>query len=79
MKMTRTASQAGDADSPRTPGLASSVQTSMNDHGVCYYLCHNESASVILYFILAVKSRQDRLNLNEKRRRYFNYELQFKI
>ena len=52
--MTRADSQAGDADSFRTPGLNSSVQTSMNDHGEHYYLCHNEGAAVILYFILAV-------------------------
>ena len=79
--MTRAASQAGDAESSRTPGLNSSIQTSMNDHGVRYYLyvCHNESASVIPYFILAVKSCQERLNLNETQRRYFKYELQFKI
>ena len=64
--MTRTASQAGNADSSRTPGLNSSVLTSMNDHGVHYYLCHNESASVIPYLILAVKSCPDRLNLNAK-------------
>ena len=37
-KMTRAASQAGDADSSRTPSLNSSVQTSMNDHGVRYYI-----------------------------------------
>ena len=49
--MTRAASQAGDAYSSKTPGLNSSVQTSMNDHGVRYYLCLNESASVIPYFI----------------------------
>ena len=36
--MTRAASQAGDAESSRTPGLNSSVQTSMNDHGVRYYI-----------------------------------------
>ena len=77
--MRRVASQAGDAESSRTPGLNSSIQTSMNDHGVHYYFCHNESASVIPYFILAVKSCQERLNLNETQRRYFKYELQFKI
>ena len=63
--MTRAASQAVDADSSRIPGLNPSVQTSLNVHGVRYYLCHNESASVIPYFILAVKSCQDRLNLNK--------------
>ena len=77
--MTRAASQAGDAESTRTPGLNSNIQTSMNDHGVRYYLCHNESASVIPYFILAVKSYQEKLDLNETQRRYFKYELQFKI
>ena len=51
----------------------------MNGHGVRYDLCHNESASVIPYFILAAKSSQDRLNLIETQRRYFKYELQFKI
>ena len=65
--MTRAASQAVDADSSWTPGLNSSIQTCMNDHGVCYYLCHNESASVIPYVILAVKSCQNRLNLNKTR------------
>ena len=43
--MTRATSQAGDAESSRTPGLSSSIQTSMNDHDVRYHLCHNESAS----------------------------------
>ena len=78
-KMTRAASQAEDANSSRTPGLNSSVQTSMNDHRVRFYLCLNESASGISYFILAMKSCQERLNLNETQRRYFKYELQFKI
>ena len=63
--MTRAASQAGDAESSWTPDLNSSVQTSKNDHGVRFYLCHNERASVIPYFILAAKSCQERLNLNE--------------
>ena len=45
--MTRAASKVGDADSFRTHGLNSSVQTTMNDHDVRYNLCHNESASVI--------------------------------
>ena len=62
--MTRAASQAGDADSSRTPGINSSVQTSVNDHGVRYFLWLNESALVIPYFILAVTSCQERLNLN---------------
>ena len=66
--MTTGANQSGDAEPSRTPGLNSSIQTSMNDHGIRYYLCHNESASVIPYFILAVKSCQERLNLNETRK-----------
>ena len=45
-KMTKAASKAEDADTSRTPGLNPSVQTSMNDHGVRYYLCRKESASV---------------------------------
>ena len=77
--MMRAASQAGDADSSRSTGLNTGVQTSMNDHRVRYYLCHNESASVIPCFVLAVKSFQDRLNLNETRSRYFKNGLQFKI
>ena len=77
--MTRAASQAGDAESCRTPSLNSSIQTSMNDHGIRYYLCHNKSASVIPYFILAVKSCQERFDLNETQRRYFKYELQLGI
>ena len=49
----RAASQAeDDADTSRTPGLNASVQTSLNDHGVCYYLCYNKSASVIPYLII---------------------------
>ena len=54
-KMTRAASQTGDTDSSQTPGLNSSVQTLMNDYRVRYYVCLNESASVIPYFISAVK------------------------
>ena len=77
--MMRASSQAGDAESSRTPGLNSSIQTSINEHGIRYYLCHNKSASVIPYFILAVKSCQERFDLNETQRRYFKYELQFKI
>ena len=63
-KMTTAVNQPGDADSPRAPGLNSSIQTSINDHGVRYYLCHNKSALVIPYLILAVKSGQERLSLN---------------
>ena len=36
--MTRAASQAGDDESFRTPGLNSSIQTFMNDYGVRYYI-----------------------------------------
>ena len=55
--MTRAANQAGDSASSRTPpGLNSGAQESINDHGVRYYLYHNESVSVIQYLILAVKS-----------------------
>ena len=53
--MTRAACQAGEADSSRTPGLNSSVRRPINDHGVRYYLCHNESTSIIAYLVLAVK------------------------
>ena len=53
--MTRAASQTGDTDSSQTPGLNSSVQTLMNDYRIRYYVCLNESASVIPYFISAVK------------------------
>ena len=49
--MTRAVSQPGDAESSRTPGLNFNVKTSVNDHIVRYYLCHNESASVILCLI----------------------------
>ena len=76
--MTKAACQAGDADLPRPSGLNSNVQTSTNDHCVRYNLCHNESASVIPYLILAVMSCQERLNLNKTRRRYFKYGLDLK-
>ena len=81
-KMTRAASQAGDAESSRTPGLNSSVQTSMNDHGVRYYIVFVpqwECISYSVFYIIAVKSYQERMNLNETQRRNFKYELQFKI
>ena len=48
-------------------------------HWECKYLCNNESASVIPCFVLAVNSCHGRLNLNETRRRYFKYGLQFNI
>ena len=50
-KMTRAVSQPGNADSFRTPGLNSSVYA--------FIKCYNESASVIPYLILAVKSFQE--------------------
>ena len=60
--MTIAASQAGDADSSRTPSLNSNAHASINDHGVRYYLYHNESVSAIQYLILAVKPFQERLS-----------------
>ena len=66
-KMTRAASQAGDADSSRIPSLNSSVQTSMNDHGVRYYLCHNESACYSVFYISCeVVPREVESQLNSK-------------
>ena len=42
------ASQAGDADSSRAPGLNSGVQGSVNVHR----WCHSDSASVLLFFYI---------------------------
>ena len=57
--MARAASQAGDADSSRTPGLNSSVQTSIDDHDARYYICHS-----VPCLILVVKSCEEKLSLN---------------
>ena len=48
--MAGAASQAGDADSSRAPGLTSGLQGSMNFHRGALLLCHSDSASVLLYF-----------------------------
>ena len=55
--MAGAASQAGDADSSRAPGLTSGMQGSMNVHRgallstvVLYCWCHSDSESVPLYF-----------------------------
>ena len=48
--MAGTASQAGDADSSRAPGLTSGLQGSVNVHRGLYCWCHSDSASVLLYF-----------------------------
>ena len=47
--MAGAASQAGDADSSRTPGLTSGLQGPMNAHRGAL-LCHSDIASVLLYF-----------------------------
>ena len=53
--MTRAASQAGDAESSRTPGLNFiSVQTSMNDHGVCYYIVFVPQVECISYSVFYI-------------------------
>ena len=48
--MAGAASQAGDADSSRAPGLTSGLQGSMNIHRGALCWCHSDRASVILYF-----------------------------
>ena len=70
-KMTRAASQAGDAESSRTPpGLNSSVQKSMNDHGVRYYVVlvpHWEWISYSVFYISCeVVSREVETQWNTK-------------
>ena len=47
------ASQAGDADSSRAPGLTSGLQGSPNVQWYPYFWCHSDSASVLLYFTYA--------------------------
>ena len=64
--MTRTARQAGDAGSTRTPGIISSVQTSISDQNVRYYLCHNKSASNVGQILLVTNRTL------QTRRRYCN-------
>ena len=49
--MAGAASQAGDADSSRAPGLTSGMSTV-----VLYCWCHSDSASVLLYFTLVCVS-----------------------
>ena len=48
--MAGVASQAGDADSCRTPGLTSGLQGPWMSTVVFYCWCHSDSASVLLYF-----------------------------
>ena len=53
--MAGAASQAGDADSSRAPGLTSGLQGSVNATMVLYCWCHSDSASVLLYFTMETK------------------------
>ena len=48
--MADSASQAGDADSSRAPGLTSGLQGSVNVHRGDLYWFNSDSASVLLYF-----------------------------
>ena len=48
--MAGAASQAGDADSSRAPGLTSGLQGPWMSTVVLYCWCHSDSASVLLYF-----------------------------
>ena len=48
--MAGAASQAGDADSSRAPGLTSGLQGPWMFTVVLYCWCHSDSASVLLYF-----------------------------
>ena len=50
--MAGAASQAGDADSSRAPGLTSGLQGLWMSTVVLHCWCHSDSASVLLYFIL---------------------------
>ena len=52
-KMTRAASQA-DAESFRTPGLNSSIQTFMNDDGVRYYIVFVSQWECISYSVFYI-------------------------
>ena len=48
--MAGAASQAGDTDSSRAPGLTSGLQGPLMSTVVLYCWCHSDSASVFLYF-----------------------------
>ena len=48
--MAGAASQAGDADSSRAPGLTSGCRGPWMSTVVLFCLCHSDSASVLLYF-----------------------------
>ena len=50
--MAGAASQAGDADSSRAPGLTSGLQGPWMSTVVLYCWYHSDSASVLLYFSL---------------------------
>ena len=49
--MAGAASQAGDADSSRVPGLTSGLQGPLISTVVLYCWCHSDCASVLLYLI----------------------------
>ena len=55
--MAGAASQAGDADSSRAPGVTSGLQGSVNVHRVLYCWCHSDSASVLSYFSYSPNSK----------------------
>ena len=48
--MVGAASQAGDADSSRAPGLTSGLQGSVNVHRGALFWCHSDSASFFFVF-----------------------------
>ena len=66
--MAGAASQAGDADSTRAPGLTSGLQGSTV---VLYCWCHSDSASVLLYFTLYILVKISRLPLDFVNRKCF--------
>ena len=57
--MADAASQAGDADSPRAPGLTPGLQGSVNVHRGALLWCHSDSASVLLYFTFLCRKRNN--------------------
>ena len=57
--MAGAASQAGDADPSRTPGLTSGLQGSVNSTVVLYCWCHSDIASVLLYFTFLFEFKID--------------------